>query len=101
MPSQTTESDGTYVGWLRGRYNKHREGSHGHQWGGATLGILLMPLAKQHSEESVCHDSHDKNKGDDDRRNKPVLHCIPPTIPVWRHKSPRIPYEIGLSFEPC
>ena len=45
VPSQTTESDGTYVGWLRGRYNKRREGSHGHQWGGATLGILLMPLA--------------------------------------------------------
>ena len=24
------ESDSTYVGWLRGRYKKRREGSYGH-----------------------------------------------------------------------
>src|SRR5215469_11519352 len=45
MARRTTESDNTYVGWLRGRYKKPREGSYGHQWGVA-LGILVMPWAK-------------------------------------------------------
>jgi len=37
---------------------------------------------------------------DEDRRDGPVLHCTPSIIPARRGKSPRIPYEIGLSFEP-
>ena len=69
VPSQTTESDSTYVGWLRRRYKKRREGSYDYQRERGALGMLVMPLAKQHSEESVCHDSHDKNKGDDDWRD--------------------------------
>jgi hypothetical protein len=56
---------------------------------------------KQHSKESVCHESHDKNKGDDDRRDKPILHCIPSIIPARRDKSSRIPYEIGLDSSPA
>ena len=101
MARRTTESDSTYVGWLRGWYKKRRKGLYGHSGGGAALGILVMPWLKQHSEKSVCHESHDDNKGDDDRRDKPVPHYIPSIIPARRDKSPRIFYEIGLSFEPC
>src|SRR6516225_2846666 len=71
----------------------------------AEAGLIGAPVKwscglKQDSDESVRHESHDKNKGDDDRRDKPVLHCIPSIIPARRGKSPRIRYEIGLSFEP-
>ena len=97
---RTTESDTVYVGWLRGRYKKPREGSYGHQLG-AALGMLVIPSAKTELERERSHESHDKNKGDDDRRDKPVPHYIPSIIPVRSNKSPRIPYGIGLSFEPC
>ena len=35
---RTTESDSTYVGRLRGRYKKRREGSYGHQRGRGSVG---------------------------------------------------------------
>jgi len=38
MTRRTTESDSTHVGWLRGRYNKRREGSYGHQRGRGSVG---------------------------------------------------------------
>jgi hypothetical protein len=38
MARRTTESDSTYVGWLRGRYKKRREGSYGHQRGRGSVG---------------------------------------------------------------
>src|SRR5262249_38910926 len=38
MARRTTESDSTYVGWLRGRYKKRREGSYGHQRGRVKVG---------------------------------------------------------------
>src|SRR5215471_13744631 len=38
MARRTAESDGTYVGWLRGRYKKRREGSYGHQRGRVKVG---------------------------------------------------------------
>ena len=64
------------------------------------MGMLVIPSAKTELERERSPESRDKNKGDDDRRDKPVFHCIPSIIPARRGKSPRIPYEIGLSFEP-
>jgi hypothetical protein len=69
--------------------------------GGSVMGMLVMPLARTALGRERMHDNHDKNKGDDDRGDKPVLHYIPSTIPARRDKSSRIPYEIGLSFERC
>ena len=38
MARRITESDSTYVGWLRGRYKKRRKGPYGHQPGRGSVG---------------------------------------------------------------
>ena len=45
--------------------------------------MLVIPSAKTELERERSHESHDKNKGDDDRRDKPVPHYIPSIIPAY------------------
>ena len=54
----------TYMGWLRSRYKKRREGSYDHQRGGEAMGMLVMPLAKTAlGRERMPRESRQEQKG--------------------------------------
>src|SRR5215469_2652530 len=83
-PSRTAR---TWVGYAADTRNVVK-GRTATSRGGAVLDMLVMPLAKTALGRERMPRESPQEKRDHDRRDKPVLHCIPSIIPARRGKSP-------------